>query len=72
MPDQSRPPRTQAYRLRNALPDISLPRPWRRGIRRIRRSPHVLAKILTHARLQVVREEGKGTAEHVFVLRKPP
>ncbi len=64
--------RTQAYRLRNALPDILLPRPWRRGIRRIRRSPHVLAKLLTDAGFERVREEGKGTQEHVFVVRKPP
>ena len=63
-------PRTQAYRLRNALPDILLPRPWRRGIRRIRRSPDDLAKILTDAGLQPVRQEGKGTAEHVFIVRK--
>ncbi len=65
-------PRSPAYRLRNALPDILLPRPWRRGIRRIRRSPDDLAKILTDAGLQPVRQEGKGTQEHVFVVRKPP
>ncbi len=65
-------PQTQAYRLRNALPDILLPRPWRRGIRRIRRSHHVLAKLLTAAGFERVRDEGKGTQEHVFVLRKPP
>ena len=64
-------PRSPAYRLRNALPDILLPRPWRRGIRRIRRSPHVLAKIFEDAGLQPVRKQGKGTAEHVFILRKP-
>ena len=28
-----------SYRLRNALPDPLLPRPWRRGIRRIRHPP---------------------------------
>ena len=64
-------PHTQAYRLRNTLPDILLPRPWRRGIRRIRRSPDVLAKILEDAGFERVREEGKGTEEHVFVLRRP-
>ncbi len=65
-------PRTQAYQLRNAVPDILLPRPWRRGIRRIRRSPDVPAKILEDAGFERVRDEGKGTQEHVFVLRKPP
>ncbi len=65
-------PQTQAYRLRNTLPDVLLPRPWRRGIRRIRRSPDDLAKILTDAGFERVRDEGKGTEEHVFVLRKPP
>jgi SAM-dependent methyltransferase len=66
----TRPP-TAAYRLRNALPDGLLPRPWRRGIRRIRRSPSQLAALFDAAGLQLVRELGPQTEEHVFILRKP-
>ncbi len=60
-----------AYRLRNVLPDALLPRPWRRGIRRIRRSPARLAALFDAAGLQVLREIGPRTEEHVFILRKP-
>ncbi|MHC4107527.1 MAG: class I SAM-dependent methyltransferase [Planctomycetota bacterium] len=64
--------RSPVYRVRNTLPDVLLPRPWRRGIRRIRRSSDDLAKILTDAGFERVREEGKGTEQHVFIVRKPP
>jgi SAM-dependent methyltransferase len=67
--DTRRP--TAAYRLRNALPDAFLPRPWRRGIRRIRRSPSQLAALFDAAGLQLLRELGPQTKEHVFILRKP-
>jgi hypothetical protein len=67
--DTRRP--TAAYRLRNALPDVFLPRPWRQGIRRIRRSPSQLAALFDDAGLQLVRELGPQTEEHVFILRKP-
>ncbi|MHC4416680.1 MAG: class I SAM-dependent methyltransferase [Planctomycetota bacterium] len=67
--DTRRP--SAAYRLRNALPDPVLPRPWRRDIRRIRRTPAHLAALFDSAGLQVVRELAPRTAEHVFILRKP-
>ncbi|MHC4649519.1 MAG: class I SAM-dependent methyltransferase [Planctomycetota bacterium] len=67
--DTRRP--TAVYRLRNGLPDVFLPRPWRQGIRRIRRSPSQLAALFNAAGLQVVRELGPRTEEHVFILRKP-
>jgi SAM-dependent methyltransferase len=67
--DTRRP--TAAYRLRNALPDAFLRRPWRRGIRRIRRRPSQLAALFDAAGLQLVRELGPHTEEHVFILRKP-
>ncbi|MHC4421921.1 MAG: class I SAM-dependent methyltransferase [Planctomycetota bacterium] len=60
-----------AYRLRNALPDALLPRMWRRGIRRIRRSPARLAPLFGAAGLHVTREIGPRTEEHVYILRKP-
>ncbi|MHC4217790.1 MAG: class I SAM-dependent methyltransferase [Planctomycetota bacterium] len=66
----TRPP-SAVYRLRNALPDAVLPRPWRRGIRRMRRTPGWLAKLFVAAGLQLVRQIGPQTEEHVFILRKP-
>jgi len=61
-------PRTAAYLVRNALPDIVLPRLWRRGIRRIRRRPDRIAAILDAAGLRTLREHGAGTDVHVFTL----
>jgi SAM-dependent methyltransferase len=60
-----------AYRLRNAQPDLFLPRPWRRGIRRIRRRPSQLEDLFEAAGLTPVRQQGAGTDQHVFILRKP-
>lgn len=48
-------PRTPLYRLRNALPDVLLPWTWRRGIRRIRRSPAQVAALLRAAGLRTAR-----------------
>jgi len=62
-------PATLAYRLRNSLPDFLLPRSWRRGIRRIRRSRADLARLFGKHGLSVVREEGADTEYHVFILR---
>jgi SAM-dependent methyltransferase len=66
--DTRRP--SPAYRLRNALPDALLPRPWRKGIRRMRRSPTWLATLFGAVGLDVARELGPRTEEHVFILRK--
>jgi SAM-dependent methyltransferase len=59
------------YRARNAVPDALLPRPWRRGIRRVRRSPAMLNALFASVGLNLVREIGPRTAEHVFILQKP-
>jgi len=61
--------RSLPYRLRNLLPDAVLPRPWRRGIRRIRRSPDSVRELLRAAGLEVAEEVGAGTENHVFVMR---
>jgi SAM-dependent methyltransferase len=66
--DTRRP--SPAYRLRNALPDALLPRPWHKGIRRIRRNPAWLATLFDAVELDVVRELGLRTQEHVFIIRK--
>jgi 2-polyprenyl-3-methyl-5-hydroxy-6-metoxy-1,4-benzoquinol methylase len=61
--------RTAAYLVRNTLPDIVLPRLWRRGIRRIRRRPDRIAAILDAAGLRTLREHGAGTDVHVLTLQ---
>jgi len=63
-------PRSPGYRLRNALPDPVLPRQWRAGIRRIRRSPAEVHAMLAAAGLDPVEERGRGTALHEVQARK--
>ena len=63
-------PATPAYRLRQALPDFLLPRPWRRGIRRVRRSGRELLGLFADCGLVVVAEHRPGTSAHVFILAR--
>ncbi len=63
-------PRTLPYRVRNALPDRALPPDWRRGIRRIRRSPRTLASMLARRGLVVVDELRPDTKDHVFLVQR--
>jgi SAM-dependent methyltransferase len=62
----TRPP-TLAYRAVRLLPDVVLPRPWRKGIRRIRRRHDALARLFDTCGLRVLRELQPGE-RHVFVL----
>lgn len=61
--------RTPLYHLRNAAPDWMLPRPWRRGIRRIRRAPESVMEMVCGAGLAVASEVGAGTGDHILLLR---
>jgi trans-aconitate methyltransferase len=61
---------TPAYRLRNALPDALLPRTWRRGVRRIRRSRRNIVSLAEWYDLSVVAERGARTEDHEFVFTK--
>ena len=63
-------PATLGYRVRNALPDFVLPRIWRRGVRRIRRTPELLAATFARHGLRVVHEIDAGQSEHVFLLKR--
>jgi cyclopropane fatty-acyl-phospholipid synthase-like methyltransferase len=63
-------PVTTAERVRNARPDCALPRAWRRGIRRIRRSRADLMALFRNCGLELVAEDRPGTELHVFVLRR--
>jgi SAM-dependent methyltransferase len=65
-------PQNLAYRLKTQLPDFLLPRFWRRGIRRIRRSPEELGAVMRRAGLEVVGELTPNSAYHRYILRRPP
>jgi hypothetical protein len=62
-------PTTLLYHTRNALPDRLLPRPWRRGIRRIGHVPESLQSLFQDHGLDVCRELGPGSEYNTFILR---
>jgi SAM-dependent methyltransferase len=64
-------PTNLAYRLKTHLPDFLLPRFWRRGIRRIRRSPEEIEAGIRRADLKIVAELTPRTAYHRYLLRRP-
>jgi hypothetical protein len=57
------------YRLKTRLPDFLLPRFWRRGIRRIRRSPEEIEACIRRAGMEIVEELTPHTAYHRYILR---
>jgi SAM-dependent methyltransferase len=59
---------TLVYRVRNRVPDSLLPRTSRRGIRRIRRRPGVLAEWLAENGLSVRAELRPRSEDHIFVV----
>lgn len=61
---------TLAYRAKSALPDFLLPRFWRRGIRRIRRTVVELEALFSQVGLEVVENATPGTEYHRYILRK--
>ncbi len=62
-------PRTFAYRLKTRLPDFLLPRFWRRGIRRIRRSNDEIEAAMRRAGLEIIGKLTPHTAYHRYILR---
>ncbi len=58
------------YNLKTNLPDFVLPRFWRSGIRRIRRSPEEIEDCVRRAGLEILGELSPGTAYHRYILRK--
>ena len=64
-------PQTAAYRIKSALPNFLLPRFWRRGIRRIRRTVPELEALFSQVGLEVVASITPGTDYHRYILRKP-
>jgi cyclopropane fatty-acyl-phospholipid synthase-like methyltransferase len=63
-------PRNVFYHLKSNLPDFLLPRFWRKGIRRIRRSPQELQKSIRAAGLHIIEELTPSTDYHRYVLRR--
>jgi ubiquinone/menaquinone biosynthesis C-methylase UbiE len=63
-------PRSLAAELLQRLPDPVLPRGRRRYIRRYRRDPARLTRLIEQAGLLVEDERGRGTEEHWTVLRR--
>jgi SAM-dependent methyltransferase len=59
-----------AYAIKTALPDVLLPRPWRSGIRRIRRRPAAIALMVARARLTIVAELRRRKKRHTFILQR--
>lgn len=63
-------PSSLPYRIVRSLPDLTLPRRWRRGIRRIRRSPERLMELFDSCGLRVEGELRPDSAGHVFLLTR--
>jgi SAM-dependent methyltransferase len=62
-------PQGVGYSLKTWLPDFLLPRFWRRGIRRIRRSSVDIEACIGRAGLEIVEQRDPHTAYHRYVLR---
>jgi SAM-dependent methyltransferase len=58
------------YQCKTELPDFALPRFWRRGIRRIRRSAEELEVCFRRAGLEIADEMNPHSAYHRYMLRK--
>jgi SAM-dependent methyltransferase len=63
-------PSTVLHRLYKSLPDAVLPRPHRRFIRRYRRDPVWLRRVMQGAGLRILEERGCSTSEHFFLLER--
>jgi SAM-dependent methyltransferase len=62
-------PKDLPYRIKTRLPDFFLPRFWRRGIRRVRRSPEEIESCIRGAEMEIVGELTPRTAYHRYILR---
>ena len=59
------------YWVRNRMPDLMLPRTYRKGVRRVRREPELIIDMARQAGLEVVLERGQRTEDHEFLFRRP-
>jgi SAM-dependent methyltransferase len=58
------------YWVRNHLSDRVLPRVYRKGVRRIRRTPDQVLGAAREAGFELLRERGRRTADHEFLFRR--
>lgn len=58
------------YSAKNALPDVLLPRDWRRGIRRVRRDPSELESCFKRHSLKVLEQITPHTELHRYILQR--
>ena len=65
-------PGSFAYHIKTRMPDFLLPRFWRKGIRRIRRSPEEIERGIRNAGLEITEELTRLTSYHRYILRKAP
>ena len=65
-------PKNFAYQLKSNLPDFLLPRFWRKGIRRIRRSPDEIEAGIRKAGLEILGELAPSSPYHRYILRRIP
>ncbi len=63
-------PQSLLYKIKTLMPDFLLPRPWRRGIRRIRRTPSEIEDIFRKYKLTILHEEGRNSDRHFYLLRR--
>jgi SAM-dependent methyltransferase len=63
-------PATMTYRARGLLPDPLLPRSWRRGIRRVRRSRTDLLALFGEAGLVTVDERGPDGPDDIMIVTR--
>lgn len=61
-------PLTLPYRIKTALPDLVLPRFWRRGVRRLRRSPAEIERSFAANGLRIIGERSPRSAYHRYVV----
>src|ERR1700693_2290237 len=64
-------PQDLGYHLKTRVPDFLLPRFWRRGVRRIRRSSVDIEGCIRRAGMEIVAEYSPHTAYHRCLLRLP-
>ncbi len=63
-------PASILYKLRGMVPDLLLPRDWRKGIQGYRRTPELIKKTLAEAGLQVRAEKAPVSRRHIFIVTK--
>ena len=59
---------TPTYHAKTAMPDLLLPRCWRRGMRRIRREPSQIEGALAECGLLILEQLGRNTSDHRYVV----